>query len=123
MHGRNFWKAFWLAPHTPSRVAPSDPRWRAATVGGFIFGGSDPPYRILAVQAEKDGITTIFGELMGKRLSIPHIVVNISPPPLYCNPQNLIIKEVEEGLLVDLAHRVLRDLRHHAHLVRYQLGI
>ena len=64
-------------------VAPSDPRWRAATVGGFIFGGSDPPYRILVVQAEKDGIATIFGELMGKSLSIPHIVVNISPPPPY----------------------------------------
>ena len=45
MHGRNFWKAFWLAPHTASRVAPSDPRLRAATVGGFTFEGSDPPYR------------------------------------------------------------------------------
>ena len=69
-----------MACHTPSRVAPSDPRWRAATVGGFIFGGSDPPYRILAVQAEKDGITTIFGELMGKSLSILHIVVTLSQP-------------------------------------------
>ena len=34
------------------------------------------------------------------------------------NP-TLLIEEVEEALLVDLAHRVLRDLRHHAHLVRY----
>ena len=71
-----------MACHTASMVAPSDPRWRAATVGGFIFGGSDPPYRILAVQAEKDGITTISGELMGKSLSIPHIhiVVTLSVP-------------------------------------------
>ena len=73
-----------MACHTPSMVAPSDPRWRAATVGGFIFGGSDPPYRILAVQDYgKVGITTIPGQLMGKSLSIPHIVVNISPPPPY----------------------------------------
>ena len=72
-----------MACHTASMVAPSDPRWRAATVGGFIFGGSDPPYRILAVQAEKDGITTIFGELMGKSLSILHIVVTLSQPPPY----------------------------------------
>ena len=83
MHGRNFWKAFWLAPHTASMVAPSDPRWRAATVGGFTFGGSDPPYSILAVQAEKDGITTISGELMGKSLSILHIVVTVSHPTPY----------------------------------------
>ena len=81
-----------MACHTPSRVAPSDPRWRAATVGGFIFGGSDPPYCILAVQAEKDGITTIFGELMGKSLSIPHIVVNISPPPPYQKVQTIIMR-------------------------------
>ena len=72
-----------MACHTPSRVAPSDPRWRAATVGGFTFGGSDPPYSILAVQAEKDGITTISGELMGKSLSILHIVVTLSQPPPY----------------------------------------
>ena len=64
-------------------VAPSDPRWRAATVGGFTFGSSDPPYSILAVQAEKDGITTISGELMGKSLSILHIVVTLSQPPPY----------------------------------------
>ena len=72
-----------MACHTASMVAPSDPRWRAATVGGFTFGGSDPPYRILAVQAEKDGITTISGELMGKSLSILHIVVTLSQPPPY----------------------------------------
>ena len=72
-----------MACHTPSRVAPSDPRWRAATVGGFTFGGSDPPYSILAVQAEKDGITTISGELMGKSLSILHIVVTHSLPTPY----------------------------------------
>ena len=36
------------------------------------------------------------------------------------NPNRLVlIEEVEEALLVDLTHRVLRDLRHHAHLVRY----
>ena len=64
-------------------MAPSDPKWRAATVGRFIFGGSDPPYRILAVQDGKTGITTIPGQLMGKSLSIPHIVVNISPPTPY----------------------------------------
>ena len=64
-------QAFWLAPHTASRVAPSDPRLRAATVGGFTFGGSDPPYCILAVQDGKTGITTIPGQLMGKSLSIP----------------------------------------------------
>ena len=81
-----------MACHTPSRVAPSDPRWRAATVGGFTFGGSDPPYSILAVQAEKDGITTISGELMGKSLSIPHIVVNISPPPPYQKVQTIIMR-------------------------------
>ena len=61
-------------------VAPSDPRWRAATVGGFTFGGSDPPYSILAVQAENNGITTISEELMGKSLSIPHFVVTFSKP-------------------------------------------
>ena len=61
-------------------VAPLIPKWRAATVGRFIFGGSDPPYRILAVQDGKAGITTISGELMGKSLSIPHIVVTISVP-------------------------------------------
>ena len=72
-----------MACHTASTVAPSDPRWRAATVGGFTFGGSDPPYRILAVQDGKAGITTISVELMGKSLSIPHIVVNISQPPPY----------------------------------------
>ena len=76
-------------------MAPSDPRWRAATVGGFAFGGSDPPYSILAVQAEKDGITTISGELMGKSLSILHIVVNISPPTPYgmsahCSVQRVV---------------------------------
>ena len=48
--------------------------------GGFTFGGSDPPYSILAVQAEKDGITTISGQLMGKSLSILHIVVTHSLP-------------------------------------------
>ena len=68
LHRRNFWKAFWLAPHTASRVAPSDPRLRAATVGGFTFGGSDPPYCILAVQDGKSGITTIPGQLMGKNV-------------------------------------------------------
>ena len=32
------------------------------------------------------------------------------------NPNRLVlIEEVEEGLLVDLTHRVLRDLRDHAH--------
>ena len=72
-----------MACHTASMVAPSDPRWKAATVGGFTFGGSDPPYCILAVQAEKDGITTISGELMGKSLSILHIVVTLSQPPPY----------------------------------------
>ena len=74
-----------MACHTASTVAPSDPRWRAATVGGFTFGGSDPPYCILAVQAEKDGITTISGELMGKSLSILHFVVTFSKPTPYCN--------------------------------------
>ena len=69
-----------MACHTASMVAPSDPRWRAATVGRFIFGGSDPPYRILAVQDGKAGITTISGELMGKSLSVPHIVVTLSVP-------------------------------------------
>ena len=72
-----------MACHTPSRVAPSDPRWRAATVGGFTFGGSDPPYCILAVQDGKTGITTIPGQLMGKSLSIPHIVVTLSVPTPY----------------------------------------
>ena len=69
-----------MACHTASMVAPSDPRWRAATVGGFIFGGIEPPYRILAVQDGKAGITTIPGQLMGKSLSILHIVVTISVP-------------------------------------------
>ena len=64
-------------------VAPSDPRWRAATVGGFTFGGSDPPYCILAVQDGKTGITTIPGQLMGKSLSILHIVVTLSQPTPY----------------------------------------
>ena len=32
-----------MACHTASMVAPSDPSWRAATVGGFTFGSSDPP--------------------------------------------------------------------------------
>ena len=72
-----------MACHTASMVAPSDPRWRAATVGRFIFGGSDPPYCILAVQDGKAGITTISGELMGKSLSTLHIVVTLSQPPPY----------------------------------------
>ena len=53
-------------------VAHLIPKWRAATVGRFIFGGSDPPYCILAMQDGKAGITTIPGELMGKSLSILH---------------------------------------------------
>ena len=67
-------------------MAPSDPRLRAATVGGFTFGGSDPPYCILAVQDGKSGITTIPGQLMGKSLWILHIVVTHSLPTPYRKP-------------------------------------
>ena len=66
-------------------MAPSDPRLRAATVGGFTGGGSDPPYRILAVQGGKTGIITIPGQLMGKSLSIPTFVVTFTLPPPYGN--------------------------------------
>ena len=89
-----------MACHTASMVAPSDPRWRAATVGGFTFGGSDPPYSILAVQAEKDGITTISGELMGKSLSIPHIVVTFSLPTPYCGGKYVCMNARRESCIV-----------------------
>ena len=59
-----------------------DPGARATQLGGFIFGHWDP-YNAIQVPAGKAGKDTITWELMGKSLSILHIVVTISVPTPY----------------------------------------
>ena len=84
-----------MACHTASMVAPSDPRWRAATVGGFTFGGSDPPYCILAVQAEKRRHNhDLWGANGQESIDPSHIVVNISQTIRFCQREKCNHREL-----------------------------